>query len=73
VHRIVAHLLRDRDEPDAVLREPADVELQLEVVAAREKLWTMTISNGAGLLVPASIMRWNSGRRSLVAEAPGST
>jgi len=23
--------------------------------------------------VPASIMRWNSGRRSLVADAPGST
>jgi hypothetical protein len=33
VHRIVAHLLCDGDEPDAVLREPADVELQLEVVA----------------------------------------
>jgi hypothetical protein len=27
------HLLGDRDEPDAVLRELADVELQLEVVA----------------------------------------
>ena len=38
VHRIVAHLLRDRDELDAVLRELADVELQLEVIAeeARE-------------------------------------
>ncbi len=38
VHRIVAHLLGDRDEPDAVLRQLADVELQLEVVAeeARE-------------------------------------
>ena len=38
VHRIVAHLLGDRDEPDAVLRELADVELQLEVIAeeARE-------------------------------------
>ena len=33
VHRIVAHLLRDGDEPDAVLRKPADVELQLEVIA----------------------------------------
>jgi hypothetical protein len=33
VHGIVAHLLRDGDEPDAVLREPADVELQLEVIA----------------------------------------
>ena len=29
--------------------------------------------NGACLEVPASIMRWNSGRRSLVADAPGST
>nr|WP_245427392.1 hypothetical protein [Roseiarcus fermentans] len=38
VHGIVAHLLRDGDEPDAVLGEPADVELKLEVVAeeARE-------------------------------------
>ncbi|KTW16569.1 hypothetical protein NS258_03400 [Sphingomonas sanguinis] len=33
VHRIVAHLLRDRDELDAVLRQLADVELQLEVIA----------------------------------------
>lgn len=32
-----------------------------------------TTSNGAGLDVPASIIRWNSGRRSLVADAPGST
>ncbi|MEJ0041835.1 MAG: hypothetical protein WDM81_06330 [Rhizomicrobium sp.] len=33
VHRIIAHLLGDGDEPDAVLRKPADVELQLEVIA----------------------------------------
>ena len=33
VHGIVAHLLCDGDEPDAVLRKPADVELQLEVIA----------------------------------------
>ncbi|HUH83163.1 MAG TPA: hypothetical protein VLX85_01060 [Stellaceae bacterium] len=38
VHRIVAHLLSNRGEPDAVLGELPDVELQLEVVAeeARE-------------------------------------
>ncbi|MGB8365149.1 MAG: hypothetical protein WCE20_11565 [Rhizomicrobium sp.] len=38
VHGIVAHFLRDRDEPDAILGEPADVEFQLEVIAeeARE-------------------------------------
>src|SRR3546814_2529667 len=32
--------------------------------------WTTTTSKGAGFEVPASIMRWNSGRRSLVADAP---
>jgi hypothetical protein len=32
-HRIVAELLGDRDEPHAVLGEPADVELKLELVA----------------------------------------
>jgi hypothetical protein len=70
VHGIVAHLLRDGDEPHAVLRELADVELKLEMSAeeARE-----SVHDGAGLLVPASIMRWNSGRRSFVAEAPDST
>ena len=38
VHGIVAQLLRHRDEPDAVLRQFADVELKLEVIAeeARE-------------------------------------
>ncbi|HVB80906.1 MAG TPA: hypothetical protein VNE82_13285 [Candidatus Binataceae bacterium] len=38
VHRIVAHLLRDGDESDAILGELADVELKLEVIAeeARE-------------------------------------
>jgi hypothetical protein len=38
VHGIITHFLRDRDELDAVLRELADVELKLEVVAgdARE-------------------------------------
>ncbi len=38
VHRIVAHLLGDGDKPDAVLRQPADVELKLEVISeeARE-------------------------------------
>jgi hypothetical protein len=38
VHGIVAHLLRDGDQPDAVLGELADVELQLEMIAeeARE-------------------------------------
>jgi hypothetical protein len=33
VHGIVAHLLGDRDELDAVLRELADVKLEFEVVA----------------------------------------
>ncbi|KHJ54602.1 hypothetical protein LA66_08370 [Aureimonas altamirensis] len=33
VHRIVAHLLRDREQLDAVLGEFPDVELQLEVIA----------------------------------------
>jgi len=33
VHRIVAHLLGDRDELDAVLHQPTDVELQLELIA----------------------------------------
>ncbi|WP_306119110.1 MULTISPECIES: hypothetical protein [unclassified Roseitalea] len=33
VHRVVAQLLRHRNEPDAVLGELADVELQLEMVA----------------------------------------
>jgi hypothetical protein len=33
VHRIIAHLLRDRDELDAILGEFADVELKLEVIA----------------------------------------
>lgn len=33
VHRIVTHLLGDGDEPDAILRQPADVKLQLEVVS----------------------------------------
>jgi hypothetical protein len=32
-HRVVAELLGDRDEPDAVLGEPADVELELELIA----------------------------------------
>ena len=35
VHRVVAHLLGDRDEPNAVLRQPADVELQFEVVTEK--------------------------------------
>ncbi len=35
--------------------------------------WTITPSKGAGFDVPASIMRWNSGLRSVVADAPGST
>ncbi len=33
VHGIVAHLLGDRDQPDAVLRQLADVEFQFEMVA----------------------------------------
>ena len=33
VHRIVAHLLGDRDKPHAVLGQLPDVELQLEVIA----------------------------------------
>ena len=32
------------------------------------KLWTRITSNAGGLTVAASIMRWNSGRRSSVAE-----
>lgn len=33
MHRIVAHFLRDGNEPHAVLRKLADIELQLEMVA----------------------------------------
>jgi hypothetical protein len=33
VHRVVAHLLGNRDESDAVLGELADVELKFEVIA----------------------------------------
>jgi hypothetical protein len=52
-----AHFPGDGDELDAVLGAPADVKFKFEVVA-EERLneWTMTTSNGAGLLVPASIM-----------------
>jgi len=32
VHGVVAHFLGDRPQPDAVLRQPADVEFQLEMV-----------------------------------------
>ena len=35
VHRIVAHFLRDRQQADAILRQLADVELKLEVVAEK--------------------------------------
>jgi hypothetical protein len=55
VHGIVAHLLCDRDKLDAVLRELANVELKLEVIAEEPREAMM--SKGAGLLVPASIMR----------------
>ena len=72
--RIIADLLGDREQLDAVLRQPANVELQLEVVAEEAaNEWTITTSKGAGFDVPASIMRWNSGLPSLVADAPGST
>nr|WP_041794807.1 hypothetical protein [Pararhodospirillum photometricum] len=33
VHRVVAHLLRDRNQLDAVLRQLAHIEFQLEVIA----------------------------------------
>jgi hypothetical protein len=74
VHGIVAHFLRDRDELDVVLRQLPDIELKLEVIA-EEPAARMDDDDieGRGLDVPASIMRWNSGRRSLVADAPGST
>ncbi|MEC5382665.1 hypothetical protein VSX64_17645 [Aurantimonas sp. C2-6-R+9] len=35
VHRIVAHLLGDGDQLDAILRQLADIELQLEVIAEK--------------------------------------
>ncbi|HUO22569.1 MAG TPA: hypothetical protein VMU59_08655 [Caulobacteraceae bacterium] len=35
VHRVVAHLLGDRHKANAVLRQFADVELQLEVIAEK--------------------------------------
>ena len=37
VHRIVAHLLRDRQKADAVLRQLADVELQLEMITEESR------------------------------------
>jgi hypothetical protein len=74
VHWIIAHFLDDRHQAGAILRQLADVELQLEVITEEARVaWTTTTSNGAGFAVPASIICWNSGRRSLVADAPAST
>jgi hypothetical protein len=47
--------------------------LRAEIGKNRLKLWTRITSNAGGLVVAASIMRWNSGRRPSVADAPGST
>jgi hypothetical protein len=65
--------VRDGHQLDAVLRQLPDVKLHLEVIAeeAREAMHHDNIE-GAGFDVPASIIRWNSGRLSLVAVAPGS-
>ncbi|XDJ54162.1 hypothetical protein ABRZ01_06655 [Castellaniella ginsengisoli] len=48
VHGIVAHLLRDRHQLDAVLRQLANVELHLEVIAekAREAMHHDNIERG---------------------------
>ena len=74
MHRIVTHLLGDREQPDAVLSQLAYIELELEVIAeeAAERMDDDHVER-RGLAVPASIIRWNSGRRSLVADALGST
>jgi len=39
-HRVLAEILRDRDQPHAVLRQAADIELKLELVSeeARERV-----------------------------------
>ncbi|KFI29433.1 hypothetical protein CN97_16190 [Haematobacter massiliensis] len=37
VHGVVAHFLRDGHQPDAILGELANVELQLEVIADRQR------------------------------------
>jgi hypothetical protein len=73
-HRVVAELLGDRHEPHAALGEAADVELKLELVAEEaaeavddDDIECRRLGRGA------SIMRWNSGRLSSVAETPGST
>ena len=48
LHRIVAHLLRDGDELDAILGELPDVELKLEVIAKDLVLLELLRSRPAG-------------------------
>lgn len=66
--------LGDGEELYAALGELPDVELIAGKWSRTKRLKdrTTTISKGVGLLTPASIMPWNSARRSLVADAPAS-
>jgi len=62
------------DQLDPVLGELTDIELKLEVVAEkkREKLWTMTMSNGEVCWCPLRFIFWI--RSSVVGgDAPAST
>lgn len=67
--RIVAKLLGNRDEPHAILSELADKASRKK----RLKLWTTMTSKGWSSSQARSIILWNSGRLSSIAEAPGST
>jgi hypothetical protein len=61
-HWVIAHLLGDRDQLGAVLRQLADVEFSSKW-SRKKRLneWKNRTSNSADFDVPASIMRWNSG------------
>ena len=74
VHWIIAHLLGDGDQLDAVLGQLADVELQLEMIAeeAAERVDDDDVE-GRGLGRARLDHALELGRRSLVADAPGST
>jgi hypothetical protein len=57
-HRIVAQVLGDRNEPNAVLGEMPDIEFELELIAEEpRKEWTKMTSNIGGRAAAASIMR----------------
>jgi hypothetical protein len=73
---IVPDHLRDAYEQawgDLVRIGLKELEVANEPLLKRLKLCTRITSNAGDLVVAASIMRWNSGRRSSVADAPGST